>query len=77
MKEYRVNVFSLVDPNENGEQELSFELSREFTREFDARAYFESLAAYLPRTRYYVEAITPGNLLFMWYGVDPDELNQE
>lgn len=77
MKEYRVNVFSLVDPNKNGEQELSFELSREFAREFDARAYFESLAAGLSRNRYYVEAIAPGNLLFMWYGVDPDELNQE
>lgn len=77
MKEYRVNVYSLVDPNENGEQELSFELSREFSNENDARYYFKSLIAGLPAHRYYVEIIDPNGLMFAWYGVDPDELNQE
>ena len=77
MKEYRVNTYLLVDPNEFGEQELSFEFSREFSNESDARYYFKSLTVVLPAHRYYVEIIDPNGLIFAWYGVDPDELNQE
>lgn len=74
---FRIDTYALIDPNDNGEQELSFELWREFINELDARQYFNILTESLPASGYYVELLDDNKERIAWYGIDPEALNQE
>lgn len=77
---YRVDTYSIVCGN-FGEEELSFEMWREFENELDARQYFKEFTSCLPASRYYVELLRSedgeGYATIATFGTTPDELDQE
>lgn len=76
---FRVETYSIVCGN-FGEQELSFELRREFKSEEDARHYFREFTDCLSPARYYVELVRYDdgkNTRIATFGAGPEDLNRE